>query len=79
MAKATVNEGNWFNCDGVGCCGSSNFRSRQDIIDCFHCDTCSSYKKHGLTINDKRGTKILFNRRSSYSRDTKEGKWKVTL
>jgi hypothetical protein len=59
MANMIVEENGWYSCNGVGKCGGTDFRSREAVFTCFHCEECQSYKKSGLKITDNQEKKTL--------------------
>jgi hypothetical protein len=56
MAILTVEKNGSWNCRT---CGGSDFVDKVNVIRCFNCEDCNSYKKEGLKIVDKRGEQPL--------------------
>lgn len=59
MAKLIVEKDGGFSCNGNGWCGGSDFDGRANVIRCFNCEFCPSYRREGLNIIDKRGDTTL--------------------
>ena len=54
MAELIVQKDGHFFCDGKGKCGGSRFEGRERTLRCFNCEYCSSFKRDGLKIVDRR-------------------------
>lgn len=54
MAILTIEKNGFYNCDGNGSCGGTNFVSKENVIYSFNCDYCNSFQKRGFKIIDKR-------------------------
>lgn len=60
MAKLIVKENGFFDCEGKGKCSGTDFNGRKQVIRCFNCRYCKSYKKEGLKIKNKKEQTKLF-------------------
>ena len=50
MVKIIISKNGWYQCDGIHKCGGTNFTNFTN----YHCKSCSSFKKGGLKVMDKR-------------------------
>ena len=59
MATLNVEPDGTFSCNGIHQCGGSSFRGKSEIIRCFNCESCPSFKRDGLKIINRKGQQGL--------------------
>lgn len=59
MSTLIVEKDGSFNCDGNGKCGGTNFDGKNQVIQCFNCESCHSFQREGLKIINNKGQQNL--------------------
>ena len=59
MSTLIVEKDGSYSCEGTGKCGGTYFDGKNQVIQCFNCDSCPSFQRSGLKIIDERGQQNL--------------------